>query len=121
MPRITATAAFTAVAAISVAFCASPAISADWIFDNGPYTRSATTGKRVDQYKALPQVDRIPFEKFFSEDGPHPAGLDWWTDWGWGGWGFDGYGGGFGGFDSPDMLGGNYGFPGAYIYPWGVP
>ncbi|HZZ28138.1 MAG TPA: hypothetical protein VFE46_09055 [Pirellulales bacterium] len=97
---------------------ASAALSADWIFDNGPYTRSAKTGKRVDQYQALPHVDRIPFEKFFSEDGPHPFGMDWWTDWG-GGWG--GYG--WGGFDaaaSPYMWG-NTGMMGPFMYPWGMP
>ena len=78
---------------------ADSALSSDWIFDSGPYTRNPKTGQRVDQFKALPQIDRIPFEKFFSEDGPHPFGMDWYL----GDWGFGGYGGGFGygnmGFD----------------------
>jgi hypothetical protein len=85
----------------------SPGLSeaGDWIFDSGPYTRSATTGKR------------IPFQQFFSEDGPHPFGMDWWYG--------DPYwnGGGYSGFDyglSPEAWGGYpYGRP--YIYPLGVP
>jgi hypothetical protein len=87
----------------------------NWIFDSGPYTRSVATGKRVDQYEPLPHVDRIPFEKYFSEDGPHPFAMDWWWggDWSW-------YGGenqaGFDGGDSP--LWGAYPFAGPYIYPW---
>ena len=89
----------------------------DWIFDSGPYKRSATTGKRVSQYQPLPKIDRIPFQQFFSEDGPHPFGMDWWYgDPSW-------YGGGYSGFDyglSPEAWGGYpYGRP--YIYPLGVP
>jgi hypothetical protein len=103
-----------------LSLCANTVLAADWIFDNGPYTRSATTGKRVDRYKALPKVDRIPFEKFFSEDGPHPGGLDWWTDWGWMGEGYGGWG--WGGADMPyGGWGENTAFTGPYIYPWGAP
>ena len=42
----------------------SPALSdaGDWIFDSGPYTRSATTGKRVAQYQPLPKVDLPRFD-----------------------------------------------------------
>jgi hypothetical protein len=77
----------------------------DWIFDNGPYTRNPKTGERVDQYKALPKIDRIPFEKYFSEDGPHPFGMDYWLgDWGWGG-GYGGYGLGYGGEMFPYTFG----------------
>jgi hypothetical protein len=83
---------------------AESTLGSDWIFDSGPYTRNPKTGQRVDQFKALPHIDRIPFEKFFSEDGPHPFGMDWWMgDWGMGGYGY-GFGeegfdwGGFGGF-----------------------
>jgi hypothetical protein len=97
----------------------SPALSdaGDWIFDSGPYTRSATTGKRVAQYQPLPKVDRIPFQQFFSEDGPHPFGMDWWYgDPYW-------YGGGNAGFDyglSPEAWGG-YPYGRSYIYPAGIP
>jgi hypothetical protein len=86
-------------------------LSGDWVFDSGDYTRSASTGKRVDQYEKTPDVDRIPFEKFFSEDGPHPFGLDW-------GYGYPydyGYGGGYPWLDGM----GEYGWGGGY--PYGIP
>jgi hypothetical protein len=93
----------------------------DWIFDSGQYTRNPTTGKRVDQYQALPKVTRIPFDKFFSDDGPHPYAMDWLYGGGWGWYGAnapflddEGYGG-WGGW------GGGYPWGGGYIYPWGVP
>jgi hypothetical protein len=105
---------------------AAEASAGDWIFDNGPYTRSPTTGKRVDQYKAPPKVDRIPFQQFFSEDGPHPFGMDW-----WGGYGYGGYGYGWGAGMYPEYGWGmsSYGFGGypmggyggPYIYPMGTP
>jgi hypothetical protein len=114
-----------AVAALLLCICAGGAIAGEsWIFDSGPYTRSATTGKRVVQYQALPKVTRIPFDKFFSEDGPHPFAMDWWYggDYGWGGWGG---GWGWGGIDNPGFYGGEFPYmwgdmsiPGPFIYPW---
>jgi hypothetical protein len=89
----------------------------DWIFDSGPYTRSAKTGQRVDQYKPLPKVNRIPFQQFFSEEGPHPFGMDWWGgDPYWYGGGYPEYQWGV----SPYAWGG-YPYGGPYIYPMGTP
>jgi hypothetical protein len=102
---------------------ADSALSGDWIFDSGPYTRNPKTGQRVDQFKALPHIDRIPFEKFFSEDGPHPFGMDWYLgDWGMGGYGY-GFGeegfdfGGFGGFGAWGGLPYDVGFGMPFIDP----
>ena len=69
----------------------STALAQTWIFESGDYTHDEN-GVRVNQYEELPTVERIPFREFFSEDGPHPFGMDYWTDWYHGGW-FD-----FGGF-----------------------
>ncbi len=90
------------------------AAAEDWIFAPGPYSNSPKTGQRVDQYQPLPKVDRIPFDKFFAEDGPHPFGMDYW--WGsnyWSGGGY-GWGGGYG--MSPYAWGG---YP--YALPLGMP
>jgi hypothetical protein len=112
----------TTVAGMLLTLVGATGDAGDWIFDDGPYTRSPKTGQRVDQYKAPPKVDRIPFRQFFSEDGPHPFGMDWWGGYGygWGGW----YGGGmypeFGWGMSPYAFGG-YPYGGPYIYPMGTP
>jgi hypothetical protein len=66
-----------------------------WVFRSGEYTHDPDTGKRVNQYEELPTVERIPFQEYFSEDGPKPYGMGTWYDFSWyrGGW-FD-----FGGYD----------------------
>jgi hypothetical protein len=76
---------------------AASALADDWIFDKSLYTNSPSTGKRVEQYKKIKPVDRIPFEKFFSEDGPHPfeeysSGYGSGFGNGWYGYGYGGYG-----------------------------
>lgn len=45
-------------------------VAVDWIFDNGPYTRNPKTGKRVDQYRKPAKANRIPYDDYFSKDGP---------------------------------------------------
>jgi hypothetical protein len=89
-----------ALVLVAVLLCgASSALGADWTFDQSLYTNSPTTGKRVDQYKKIKPVDRIPFQKFFSEDGPHPFeeyssgyGSGFGDGWGYGYGGYGGYG-----------------------------
>jgi hypothetical protein len=51
----------------------TPAVAVnDWIFDYGPYSANPTTGHRVDQYKKAKVAKRIPYAKYFSDDGPAP-------------------------------------------------
>ena len=44
----------------------------DWIFDYGPYSADAKTGRRVDQYKKPKTARQIPYSQYFSTDGPSP-------------------------------------------------
>jgi hypothetical protein len=82
------------------------AVADDWIFDQSEYSNNKVTGQRVDQYQKIKPVDRIPFSKYFSEDGPHPFEL---YSSGYGsGYGY-GYGYGYGAF-----AGGMYPFYGPY-------
>jgi len=107
-----------AVAATVVAG-ASSAPAQDWMFDKAPYSNDPKTGKRVDQYKAKPKVERISAEKFYSIDGPHPFGPFAWESAPWqllegpgayaGGYG---YNGGFGSYGSYGTYGGYGGYGG---------
>ncbi len=47
----------------------------DWIFDAGPYSQSPKTGQRVDQYAKKKPDDRIPYDQYFSPNGPQPYGM----------------------------------------------
>jgi hypothetical protein len=49
----------------------SPAWANDWIFDYGPYSTNKQ-GHRVDQYKKNKAAVKIPYSKYFSNDGPSP-------------------------------------------------
>ncbi len=87
----------------------------DWIFDNGPYTRDPKTGQRVDQYRKPAKANRIPYDQYFSKDGPGTQLPYWYYEdqlflpggeffgpFGFGG--FGGYGGGWGGgFAAPSL------------------
>ena len=49
-----------------------PAVASDWIFDYGPYTTGSHSKHRVDQYKKNKSAVKIPYSKYFSDDGPSP-------------------------------------------------
>src|SRR5262245_47854914 len=101
-------------ASIALAACLWNSASAnDWIFDNGPYTRDAKTGERVEQYQKPKTPTLIPYSKYFSPDGPHPYIPYWYYE---DALGFPGYGGGYGGYGYG--FGGGYG---AYGYGFGEP
>jgi hypothetical protein len=95
----------------------------DWIFDNGPYTRNPKTGKRVDQYRKPAKANRIPYDDYFSKDGPGTE-LPYWYYQDqlylpggefFGPFGFGGYGGGWGGgMALPSLPYGTMSFP----YAW---
>jgi hypothetical protein len=60
-----------AIVVAAVLFAASQAaVANDWIFDYGPYT--GHHGHRVDQYKKNKKAVKIPYSKYFSNDGPSP-------------------------------------------------
>ncbi len=52
-------------------FTGSSSRGSDWIFDYGPYTANPK-GHRVDQYKKHKAAIKIPYSKYFSDDGPSP-------------------------------------------------
>jgi hypothetical protein len=69
----------------------------DWIFDYGPYSANKK-GHRVDQYKKNKAAVKIPYSKYFSNDGPSPYIPYWyWQDELGPLNGFYGGGGGYGG------------------------
>jgi hypothetical protein len=53
--------------------------SQSWVFRSGDYTHDPESGKRVNQYEELPMVGRIPYHEYFSEEGPDPYGMDYWS------------------------------------------
>ncbi len=60
------------VSALLVCSIALPVAASDWIFDYGPYTTSSHSKHRVDQYKKNKASVKIPYSKYFSDDGPSP-------------------------------------------------
>lgn len=52
-----------------------PVSGADWIFSPGPYTNDPKTGRPVDQYQPEAAAVRVPYDKYFSADGPDPFGM----------------------------------------------
>ena len=98
-------------------------LGADWIFDNGPYTRDPKTHQRVDQFRKPAKAERIPYDQYFSKDGPGTQLPYWYYEDQlflpggefFGPFGFGGYGGGFGGgFGMPSLPYGG----GAMPYAW---
>jgi hypothetical protein len=80
--------AFAALFVVSLSLTGARAD--DWIFDNGPYTVNPETGARVEQYKKPKEPKPVPYDKFFSNDGPHPY-IPWWyyeDEEGWPGYGY---------------------------------
>jgi hypothetical protein len=47
----------------------SPLAAKDWIFDDGPYTVDAKTGKRVDQFQKKAVPTAVPYDEYFSPNG----------------------------------------------------
>lgn len=85
-------------------------LAIDWIFDNGPYTRNPKTGKRVDQYRKPAKANRIPYDDYFSKDGPGTELPYWYYEdqlylpgGELFGAGFGGFGGGWGGGGGPGL------------------
>ena len=58
-----------------IALTAWSAYGADWMFSPGPYTNDAKTGKPVDQYQPEAAAVRVPYDQYFSADGPDPYGM----------------------------------------------
>jgi hypothetical protein len=58
------------LAATAFGLLSNFACAADWIFDHGQYTNDKKTGKRVEQYKKAKTPTLVPYDKYFSKDGP---------------------------------------------------
>jgi hypothetical protein len=68
---------FLAAAVVATQLFGGAAIAGDWIFEAAPYSRSATSGKRVEQYQRAKKPKLVPYSKYFSEDGPSPNIPNW--------------------------------------------
>jgi hypothetical protein len=48
-----------------------------WIFAPGRYTNDPVTGKRVEQFKKIAPVERVPNDLYYAPSGDHPYGPDY--------------------------------------------
>lgn len=67
--------AMGAVALGFAALSAWPASGGDWMFSPGLYTNDPHTGKPVSQYKPEAPSQLVPYDQYFSADGPDPYGM----------------------------------------------